>query len=196
MGQMEKAKTLRWTAKGISARCMFCGGEGRAWPALSMQVKGQKGAKHLYCCGCDRCDIHTIHGETPEEAVENWNKQLYSADTLMLMNSTGELSDAGAERLLAGILRSISKDYTRAYANYVFAETEQEKKIFKSTMKQCKEDLRNVCGWADMPQYSGALKALEVRSTDCVNEVRKGINKLINAYFCKKRKEEGAEDDG
>lgn len=167
----------KWNAEGITARCKFCGSEGVPLPALNMRMKSVEGQKeYLYAVGCPRCKIHTLHAKTPEEGVGNWNRQIYSDATLMLMNEPVELNEEGAVRLMAGILKDIGEEYIKAKVMSILGESHG------GTIRRCQRELAHACELADI-DYTAAIRALDKRSKEAEKKCRKAWTQALRAYF-------------
>lgn len=110
-------QTLTWHVDGIEAKCQFCGGEGSEFPILRLwRNQNKREVEVLYCIGCRKCGTHTLHGHSPEEALENWNNQRYSRDTILLQNSTAEIkNDDGLLLLAERLLRDTYEELKEAY---------------------------------------------------------------------------------
>lgn len=176
-----------WNPQGVIARCKFCGAEGVPLPVLNLSTtKGKRDP--YYAIQCPRCHVHTIHGRTPEEGVDNWNNQRYSIDTLRLMQDT-ELTDDGAVSLLAGILNSLSEDYIRA----ALMEEVDPKQEQKDVIRQCKTALRDYCDMGGV-DYDVAAYALKKRVEDARKECLKAWRRAIKAYLRKEDRDGGQED--
>lgn len=181
-------RDLSWKASGIKARCRFCGGEGHPLPALGSTGADSNGDRfYLYAVGCSHCDTHTIHGLTPQEAVENWNRQEYSNDTLLMMGENTEITSDGAVRLMAAILESISEDFIRAKVMSVI------EKGWGDQIRRCKRDLLENCELADI-DYIAALRALDNRADKVEEKCRKAYSKALVMNLRKRRDKEAQED--
>ena len=176
-----------WSPQGITARCKFCGSEGTPLPVLNLSTKKGKRDPY-YAVACPRCHIHTVHGRTPEEGVENWNMQRYSVDTLRLMQDT-ELTEGGAINLLAGILESISEDFIRAS----LMEEVDPRDENRDMIRQCKRALGDYCGMGGI-DYDVAIYALGKRVDEARQRCIKAWKKAIRAYLRKEDRDGGEED--
>lgn len=170
----------KWTAVGITSKCKFCGGQGDPLPVLNLGF-GRPYNHYVYAVGCLRCETHTLHGETPAEAVDNWNKQLYSDDTYLLREEH-PLTDAGAENLLQAIVA----DLVNAYLEARLLTLVDDKGTCR---KEAKEALRGIKEWTAAAGLStaGVQRELDRAETEMREECIKAYRAAVKSHIFKRR---------
>lgn len=179
---MKEGKKERWTAVGITSRCKFCGGQGDPLPVLNLGF-GRPYNKYVYAVGCLRCGTHTLHGATPAEAVDNWNKQLYSDDSYIL-HEDNPLSDTGAENLLQAIMEDLVDAYLEARLMSLI--NADEKGVWR---KEAKEAQRGIAEWCSEAGLStaGVMRGLDLAEAQARKECIKAFRAAVKSQLSKRR---------
>ena len=171
-----------WKPEGVTARCKFCGGEGIPLPPLLLRQPGGNKSQKLWAMGCPLCGVHTVHGQTHEEAVAHWNEQLYSENVYVLMGESKPLDDDGAERLLTAIMKDLAREYVRSRSMAAMGEKDMLSIAWLTGAKECRQSISDWCDASGL-NYAGVMRGLDQQVEECVLKCRKAWTKAVKRYL-------------